>query len=70
MNERLRSSDDNPHRLFTLAQPYVSAGAEDRLAGLYDLSYLLDVKGETEPKVFMVVPGMNELVELEAALDS
>ena len=70
MNERLRAQDANPHQFFTLAQPYVSAGAADRLAGLYDLSFLLDVKGETEPKVFMMVPAMNELVEFDAVLDS
>ena len=70
VNERLRTQDANPHQLFTLAQPYVSAGAADRLAGLYDLSFLLDVKGETEPKVFMMVPAMNELVEFDAVLDS
>ena len=70
VNERLRTQDANPHQFFTLAQPYVSAGAADRLAGLYDLSFLLDVKGETEPKVFMMVPEMNELVEFDAVLDS
>ena len=70
VNERLRTQDANPHQFFTLAQPYVSAGAADRLAGLYDLSFLLDVKGETEPKIFMMVPEMNELVEFDAVLDS